>query len=146
MFVDSFVLVLVVAAFVLLIRAHLHHDRRIEQLLIKVRQLEHHAPRDLDDFDTPMVDRVRDLEQEVFSQMHPDIDGVDPNRIQARLWDLEDRVDAASSWLQPENLKLFDKRFDEGEEPTDDLYKLTNVVMSAGYQLGQHKNIATDAD
>lgn len=146
MFVDSFVLVLVVAAFVLLIRAHLHHDRRIEQLMIKVRQLEHHAPRDLDGFDTPLVDRVRDLEQEVFSQMHPDIDGVDPTRIQARLWDLEDRVDAASRWLRPENLNLFDKRFDEGEEPPNDLYKLTSVVMSAGYQLGKHKNIATDED
>ena len=146
MFVDWYVLVLVVLGFALVARDNVHADRRIDQLMIKVRQLEHHAPRNLDDFDTPMADRVKILEQEVFGQTHPDIDYADPNKIWARLWDLEDRVLAAGNWLKPDSLNLFDNFLDENEEPDDDLSKLTRVVMSAGYQLRKHKDVATNED
>ena len=97
MFVDWFLLVLLVFMFVVLYRDNVRLDEEIGRLMMKVHQLEHHVPLNLDDVDTALANRVRDLEQEVFAQTHPGIDYADPNKIWARLWDLEDRVEAVEN-------------------------------------------------
>ncbi|MDA9681337.1 hypothetical protein N9U03_00140 [bacterium] len=94
MFVDWFLLVLVVFMFVVLYRDNVRLDEEIGRLMMKVHQLEHHVPLNLDDVDTALATRVRKLEHEIFPQPHQGIDYSKLNYIYARLWDLEDRVEA----------------------------------------------------
>lgn len=135
MFVDWFVLVLVVFGFVVLYRDNVRLDEEIARLMITVRQLEHHVPLNLDDVDTALANRVRDLEQEVFAQTHPDIDYADPNKIWARLWDLEDRVEAAARRLRPSAVLA-----DDDSNLDDQLFTFRSAVMGAGYALGKQKD------
>ena len=135
MFVDWFVLILVVFTFVVLIRDNARLDKNIGQLMMKVHQLEHHVPLNLDDVDTALATRVRELEREVFPQLHNDSDYSKLNYIYARLWDLEDRVEAAARRLRPSAVLA-----DEDSNLDDQLFTFRSAVMGAGYALGKQKD------
>lgn len=139
MFIDGYVLIATLIAFFFLFRYVSNLNDRVDRLITNVRQLEHHAPQNLDDFDNPLVNRVSDLEQEVFCQTHPDIDYAHAKSFGARLQDLEHRVEAAGDWLRPKNLALVDDWLGEEGKSRDDLDNLTSVVMSAGSMLRGHK-------
>ena len=135
MFVDWFVLVLVVLGFALVLRDNVHADRRIDELMIKVHQLEYQVPPDLDGIDTTLANRVGKLECEVFPQLHNDIDYSKLNYIYARLWDLEDRVEAAARRLRPSAVLA-----DDDSNLDDQLFTFRSAVMGAGYALGKQKD------
>ena len=143
MFVEWYVLVFFICLILILFRlfsAMNILNQKVEKLVTKIKQLEHHAPNNLQDFDTPLVNRLIDLEKEVFNQTHPNIDYDDPKRIRERLLDLEQRVDSAGRWLREENLDLLDDVGEQNYSSNDDVTRLTKVVMSAGYQLRKNKN------
>lgn len=140
MYIDWFVLVLVVLGFALVLRDNtVHADRRIDELMIKVHQLEYQVPPELNGIDTTLANRVRELEREVFPQLHNDIDYSKLNYIYARLWDLEDRVEAAARRLTPSAVLA-----DDDSNLDDQLCTFRSAVMGAGYALGKQKDWADE--
>ena len=140
MFIDGYVLIATLIAFFFLFRYVSNLNDRVDRLITTVRQLERHAPQNLEDFfDNPLVNRVSDLEEEVFCQTHPDIDFAHAKSFGARLRDLEYRVEQAGNWLRLKNLAEMDDWLGEEGKPRDDLDNLTSVVMSAGSMLRGHK-------